>query len=320
MIAYPKYVPASIASPWRRGNISFRRVMEQYGAASYLRILDLLRKEKPHYIVRDRFLNVELIEVPVSDIRVHYKPEERAREVWSSPRDELERAAKNFIELLQDWGVPLSHIGITGSILLRIHNVKLSDIDVLVYSKRYSTLVTDMLEEALRKNVVRIPEHYLRKWARDIARTYPCLDEATAARLVLRRKHRIVYQDRVYSINFVRVEEEVKEQYGDYVYKSIRPIRVKARIVDASESLFLPGVYYVDDVKPIDQLDIPKITQIVTFEGLYSGIAKEREEVVVYGMLEEVTSTRSGETYYRIVVGSANLRSMDYILPLSLLS
>lgn len=293
--------------------------MERYGAASYVNTINMLRKEKPHYIVKDKFLNIELIEVPVSDIKIHYKPEERAQEIYQNPQDKLEELAREFISILKDSGIPLQYIGITGSLLLKIHNITISDIDVLVYSRKYSTQALDVIEEEFNKRTIDIPRQFLEEWVKEIVRTYPCLDYNIAARIIMRRKHRVVYRNRVFSINFVRVEEEVKEKYGDYIYRSVRPVRVKARVVDSSESIFLPGVYYVEDVKPIDDLCVPKITQVVTFEGLYSGIAKEGEEVVVYGMLEEVVSVHTGETYYRIVIGSASLKSMDYILPLNII-
>ena len=91
-------------------------------------------------------------------------------------------------------------------------------------------------------------------------------------------------------------------------------IQIRARISDHQESIYLPSKYKIEAVEIIDGKKIEDLYEIISFEGLYSFMAKKGELVEIKGKLEKVISDK--ESYHRIVIGSFNAKEQDYILPI----
>jgi len=325
VIAYLKYVHASSPQLWKRGETYFDRIMRVYSASMYLDVLSYLKERYPHYVVYDEYFNIELIEVPRSEIIKHYKPEERAREILAHPEDLLERETKILLEdILSYTGLSLDNIGVTGSILLKIHNIEKSDIDLIFYGKETVKTVQEAIEKLESRGILTRPSWLIEETVNNASRAHPHLDRNIIAKLIYRKIHRFVYRGkRPISVLFVLREDEVREPYGRFRYRSLVPVLVKAKVVSSEYSYFMPAVYDIETIRILEPSDLnikpEDVRNVASFEGLYAGIAKEDEIVVVKGMLEEVIDVRTGESWYRIVVGSAKLRGEDYLIPESLL-
>lgn len=326
VISYLKYVCTHHPQTWRREDTYFERIMRVYSASMYLDVLSYLRERYPHYVVYDEYLNLELIEVPRDEIIKHYKPEERAREILEHPEDMLEKETKMLLEdVLSRADISLDDdVGVTGSILLKIHNIEKSDIDLIFYGKETVRIVQETVEKLQRSNVLSRPSWLLEETINNASQAHPHLDRNVIAKLIYRKIHRFVYRGkRPISILFALKENEVREPYGRFRYRTLVPVLAKAKVVSVEYSYFTPAIYDVEIIRMLepDNLDIkPKdIRNVSSFEGLYAGIARENEIVVVKGMLEEVMDVKTGESWYRIVVGSAKLRGKDYVIPESLL-
>ncbi|MEM2606995.1 MAG: hypothetical protein QW101_08105, partial [Ignisphaera sp.] len=137
VVAYLKYVPyaeSSIRVKWSRDGVMYGRVLPFYSAIGVQSVIEYLKRNYPHYVVYDEYRNIELIEVEKRWIKKHYRPEERLNEILNEPKDSLEQMAKELVtKLSEESGVSLKYFGITGSILLNIHNPSISDIDIVVY-------------------------------------------------------------------------------------------------------------------------------------------------------------------------------------------
>jgi predicted nucleotidyltransferase len=72
-----------------------------------------------------------------------------------------------------------------------------------------------------------------------------------------------------------------------------------ATVADASESVFLPAVYRVEDVK---LLGGGEVKRLVSYEGLYGGVFEEGERVEFRGALEMVEGRNPGR---QVVIGGA---------------
>ncbi len=323
VIAYLKYVPGYDAGhrvKWSKRGTLYGRILPYYSAEGVGRVMEFLEKMYPDYITYDRVLGFKLIEVPKNKIKKHYRPEERLAEILRSPADLLEEEVIEIVSILSEKsGVPPTSMGISGSILLKIHNVEFSDIDLIVYGRRESLKVKDALLELYsdpKSGFEMASGSILEKWAENIVKIHP-LTLSEARMLYGRDKwNRALFRGRQFSVHPVKREDEVTENYGDRVFRGIGMVKAVARVVDSSDSIFLPATYLVDYVKVVEGPSSRNIVEVTSYEGLYCDLASPGEKILVYGKLEHVRDIRRGEEYHRIVVGSFEAGGRDYIKPL----
>ncbi len=324
VLTYLKYIlhhSSSIRTKWGRDGVMYGRILPYYSAIGVRNTMDYLRERYPEYIVFDEYRSVELIEVPRYKIKTHFKPEERLQELINSPRDGLEELALELVKELSDiTNINLSNFGITGSLLLKIHNLQYSDIDVIIYGKRNSWVVRDSLRELLhseRKPYFSLPKgEVLKEWSRDITSHHPLSLEEAMLLYSKYKWNRAIYRGRQFSIHPVKLEDEVSECWEDKVYRPLGLVKIKAKVIDSSDSIFMPATYVVSDVKVLEGPNPPNnISRVVSYEGLYIDLAEPEDEIVAYGKLEEVEDLRCGETYYQVTVGTFEANGKDYIKP-----
>lgn len=318
VICYLKYVPEyreGYRSKWSRNGQYYGRILPYYSAVGVAKTYSYLESHKPEYLVWDEYLNVKFPMVPVDSISIHYKPEERLSQILRECKDSLEQEVKELYNIIRkESGVEA--LGISGSILLGIHNPKISDIDLTVYGIENSLRVKQALTEIIREQThgIRKPADLVERWARNIVQIQRIPYKA-ALNLYMEKWNRALYHNRQFSVHPVKTEGEVTEKYGSHKYLPIGFARISCTITDARESLFLPGTYRIADVNVIDgPSEAGKIEAIVTYEGLYSDVATEGDRVVAYGKLEKVVNIENGEVSYRLLIGSQEAESKDYIL------
>ena len=138
-----------------------------------------------------------------------------------------------------------------------------------------------------------------------------------AAKILERRWNRGVYEETFFSIHPVKTEDEIDENYGDRIFKPKGMVKIEAIVSDSSDSEFLPAIYKVKDVRVLEGEKVSDINEVVSYEGLYGGLAKEGERILAYGKMEHVTDRRSGKIYHRVLIGSREAEGRDYIKPLT---
>ena len=104
-------------------------------------------------------------------------------------------------------------------------------------------------------------------------------------------------------IRFVKDLNEISEQYGSIIYKPEGRTRIKATVVDDSESIFTPCSYKVANVKNIEGTKVEPIEEIVSFRGRFCEQARSGETVIVEGKLERVKQEGKHE-HFRLLLGS----------------
>lgn len=133
--AYLKYTQAGIGE-WTRGDVFFRRELPSYHVRNVLKTVSWLAEHHPQYVWFDPARNFMFSFVPKEAVVTYYLPEECVAEIVVDPRDPLEEEVKALVELFtKEADVSQEAIGITGSVLLSLHNSTFSDIDLLVYGK-----------------------------------------------------------------------------------------------------------------------------------------------------------------------------------------
>ncbi len=318
VISYLKYIPTREETKWKGGDEFFDRILPFYSAVGISMTRKVIEENHPHYLVWDDVLGIEMIEVPRSDIKKHLLPEQRIEEILSNQLDELERETAELVTILsEESGVPTSAFGVTGSILLKIHNPIYSDIDLIVYGKDNSFKVRDSIKRLIEESTqfYRPSGKVLEEWARELIEVQPLsLKEA----MILRGKDkwdRLFFKERQFSMHPVLREDETAERYGDRIYKGEGLVEIRAKVKNNEYSLFMPAVYEVEEVQILNGPAVDDIREVTSFESIYSDIADKGEWIRVFGKLEKVFDRRVGREYHRVVVGTFEASGRDYIKP-----
>jgi len=318
VIAYLKYVPDP-SGKWGRRNKRLRRALRNYTMHDLLETFKFLENYHAEYLYYSPVMGIKMSAVPLSKVLLHFKPEERLSQLAQMEKlDDLQRKVVDLVNLISDEsGVPVESFGVTGSVLLDIHQ-NFSDIDLTVYGAKASKSVKETLKQIYNdpdSPIRRFDEKRIREWCLNKARMYPLTYEE-AAKIFEKKWNRGLFRGTAFSIHPVKLEEENDERYGDRIFKPEGLIKIVATVSDASEADFLPSVYKVEDVKVIAGKNVRDISEVVSYEGLYGGLAEEGEKILCYGKLEGVTDRRVGRQYHRVLIGSKEAKGNDYIKPL----
>lgn len=264
----------------------------------------ILRNKYPHFFIYDDAFGEYVPEVDLSSIIHVYKPKEKLGELKKkSQLCELENQALLLTEILKrEANIRLSDIGITGSILVGLYTDK-SDIDIIVYGVENCLRVHDAMQELLASK--RFVSRYNLE---DLMKLYQFRVKDTIMsfedflRHETRKSFQGIFNGKEFFIRYVKDWYEVKEKYGEVIYKPEGYAKIRARIIDDSESIFTPCVYKVTSVEFIEGQELKGLKEIASFRGRFCEQAKKDEIVIAQGKVERVIT--HDEDYYRILLGS----------------
>jgi predicted nucleotidyltransferase len=317
VIAYVKYVPAKTGK-WQDERANYERVMRDYTIPSLLETFRLLRTKYPQYVFHSDIFSIDMTAVPLNLVKQHFQPEHKLDELLKTTKRDLlqEKLVKLVNFLSEKSSIPASGFGVTGSILLGIHNPKFSDIDLTIYGQRNSQKLKETINRIAANSdspIKRFAGTLLEDWCRKKTRRYP-LTLQDAKRIIERKWNLGVFEGTLFSVHPAKVESEIAEKYGDKVYRPEGEVTIKATVIDNGESMFLPCVYRIGDVKIIDgKQPRTEIEEVVSYESLYDSMAETGEEILVKGKLEHVHDHRKSRNYYRVLVGSPEGKGKEYI-------
>ena len=307
VIAFPRFIP-SLDGTRRRKNNSYGKVYSLPERFMYL------QQKAPELIVYDPVFDETLCEVPTNKIAKHYKPNKKLQELRSKKETaELEEKALQLASTLKHRTKnPWSSIGISGSLMVGL-DTPTSDIDPIVYGAEQGYKAYAVLQEMRQerdshfKQYTRQELHVLFDFrSKDTIMNFEDFVE-TESRKAFQGK----FMGTDYFIRFVKNWREIPEKYGDMQYKNSGYATIRATVADASEALFTPCTYRIEDVIVIDGPKLETIKEVVSFRGRFCQQAKDGEGVVVQGKLEKVVDTQEDREYYRIILGN---KSSDYMV------
>ena len=315
VISYIKYVPSE-SGVWGNKDNKYSRILQKYTIPNLLETFTFLKQNYPQYLFYSKVDNITITAVPHSNIKIHFKPEQKLAQIrQSKQRDTLQDMLVRFTQFLHETsGVPLSSFGVTGSLLLDIHQPSFSDVDIIVYGTEESWKLKNALTEKRGTDLPmkRLEGTKLEEWCTKKAKEYPMsVDEAL--KLYERKWNLGFFEDRWVSIHPVKTEKEVTEKYGETTYRPAGQVKIEATVTDNTDSLFLPATYNVEDVTFLDGNQLSKVSEVVSYEGLYDSLAENGERIQVKGKLEKVTLTKTNEHHYRVLVGSAEGKGKEYM-------
>ena len=318
VIAYLKYVPDE-RGKWGLGRSRYRRALEHYNVPSVMNSIQFLREKAPQYVFESKVDGISLPAVPRDRIAGHLRPEMRLPELRNAQsRDVLESKALRLVELVSEKaGVRTDSLGLTGSILARMHDPAFSDIDLVVYGLSNALRVKGALQSLKSSSsgpIRRLVGASRDKWIAERLKSTP-LTRCDVMVLFARKWNIGLFEETEFSVHAVHTEDEVHEHHGDERYTPLGIVEATAKMAAGKEGMFMPAVYQVESVNLKGSDAVSTVDRIVSYEGLYADIAVEGERVSCRGKLERVES--SSGICHRIVVGSPEARGTDYLLPIS---
>jgi predicted nucleotidyltransferase len=316
VISYLKYIPSKLGV-WGKGKKRFRRVMRSYTIPNLLETFSFLQRNYPQYLFNSSFYNITLTSVPQKYIAEHYKPEEKLVQILqNSHLDPLQKRLMRFTSFLAETSdVPHEFFGITGSILLGIHQPAFSDMDLIVYGLKNSLAVKNALIKNYASSgysVKRLEGKALNDWCTRKAQRYP-LTPDEASKIYERKWNLGRFEGTLFSVHPVRLEREVAEEYGEKTYYPVGHATISAVVHDNTDYLFLPSVYRIREVNIMEGPHVTDIVEVVSYESLYDSLAEVGESIVVRGKLERVVNNKTSREHYRILVGSPEGKGMEYV-------
>lgn len=307
VLSFLKYIPSKfrqsfnlqfLERTWKYGSLRLLRAEKLYTAENYRQLLRAFRKDFPHYIYFCPFREKDVVSSPLNAIKRVYAPRPCLNSLKRKrKKDKLQKTALSLLELLSvESNIPMHDFGIHGSIALNMHTPE-SDIDFVVYGTQNFRGLEITIDRLVEEGTL----------------SYVISNRLDAARLFKGR-----YSGTIFMYNAVRKPEEIHSIYGTQKYSQIKHVNFKCAISDDREAVFRPAIYKITDYQPknpsstVPEHMIPKL--VVSMIGCYRNIAKQRDEVEVSGMLEQVEDIKSHGIFHQVVVGTGENED-EYIWP-----
>jgi len=314
-LAYLKYFPSS-QGRWVRSGFRFDRAIKYYDIPHLKETIDFLSARYPQYLYRDHLLNISFTAVPIKAIRIHHLPEEKLKTLSESNElDPLQKNAVNLaVTLSRKSEVHLDKFGVTGSLLVDIHQLSFSDVDLTTYGKESGLRVRRALLELFNSQDPHVRRLQGDETPTPARKSRLLLMNEEQSRLFCERKwNRGLFMGTPFSVNPVLEPDDLPVKYGRCRYTPLGIVEVRAIVRDASESIFVPARYLVSDARVTRGYEVKDIKEIVSFDRDYGDVAFEDEEVLVRGKLESVEDMVSNSSYHRVIVGSLEGGGVDYV-------
>ena len=276
---------------------TFRYVPDENGE----RELDGIRYKKYDFDVAFEFMRENRPEW-VQD--VHVVPENEVKRLLH-PNDcipqlvETDHRVAVIVKTLQDAGIPLSQMGVTGSLLPGLQN-ETSDVDFVVYGKDWF-IARDAIAAAKSKgNIIEDIDDAM--WQRIYDKRIP---EISFDEFILHEKrkgNRGMVDGTYFDLLFVRDWDQINEpmQRG----KDVGIMKIEATVTNADFAFDSPSVYKVDH---------EEIDHVLSYTHTYAGQALVGEVIEAQGMVEQVGNMK------RLVVGTSREPKGEWIRSLTLL-
>ncbi len=274
--------------------VKYRRVYDIGSTTDYL------RESHPEYVNFIQRIGIKLQSVPVSKIARYYEPRERLNTILSNPETEVEHVLADFVNALSEKsGTSTASFGVSGSLLIGLQTEG-SDIDINVYGQDEARRVYDSLVE-LRETLdwVRPLEGELFDAVLESRWGDTGLSLGLFSRIETSKVLHGTVQSREYFVRLLIPDAES-------VSEPIKRVTIRARVTDASKSIFNPCIYGVTQVSGSGG----QVTELKSYRGKFTEQAQESDMVEARGTLEKVQG-KDG-VYYRLMLGAKG----DYLLPI----
>lgn len=279
----------------------------------YTKIYDLkerqafLKKNYPKYLFFSEQLDLELQGVKNDDIKKIYTPRDHFKDLQEKgSTSKVEKYSRLLCELfIKQGNIPENSIGITGSSMVGLNKDK-SDIDLIIYGTQISLEFQEKLAYIFKaSNNCRMYdlEEYKSHYEWRVGGSNISFED------FVKSEKRKLHQGKFYGIDifirYIKSPEDWKGSFNDYKYTNHGRIKLEAKVVDSSNSVFTPCSYKIDAIKILNiskDINIKDIREVHSFRGRFCEHAREGETVTIEGKLEKV-SFKNKKEYFRVLLG-----------------
>ncbi len=253
----------------------------------------MLKEQCPGYLYYSPVLDAQLHAVALDRIVKRYQPRERLQQILNKKQyDQVEGDLIQLCHLLQENGVDLSKIGITGSLLVGVQKQS-SDIDLICYGRdtfhqcrsRISNLISQHKLQDLQEEA----------WLSSYNRRSCYLSFSEYVWHERRKGNKALINERKIDLNFIGDAPNT----DTVSYQKSGVITLQCLVVDDTYAFDYPAVFKISH---------EEYEAIVCFTATYTGQALAGELIEVSGKIEQ---TQTG--LKRIVVGSTREAVGEYI-------
>jgi predicted nucleotidyltransferase len=252
-----------------------------------------LKQHHPDYLHYSPILDTHLHAVAINRVVKHHQPKQRLQQIIQTKQhDTIERDLFQLCSLLQEHGLDLTQIGITGSILVGVQK-RSSDIDLVCYGRAVFHQCRAVTRELIGQG--QLQELNDNDWQESYQRRSCELSLADYVWHERRKTNKAVINGRKFDLSFI--DDSLRSEVT--CYRKLGAITVRCRVIDDTHAFDYPAEFKIDH----EQFDA-----IVSFTATYTGQAVKGETVEVSGIVEQ---TQQGVK--RIVVGSSREAHGEYI-------
>jgi|TARA_B100000315_G_C14587999_1_gene594186 predicted nucleotidyltransferase len=259
--AYLRYFP-SVNGERSKDKKRYTKVTSTQQSIKYL------KKYYPFYVDNNKQY------IPNNKIKIIYRPESRLKEILDKPADNFENNIKQISELFCD--IPTKKKGITGSVLINLHNSN-SDIDFVIYGIKNHSVSRKILKKLI--DSTKIDALTDKQWRLIYNKRYPFEKTLTFNEFLWhekRKNHRASYKGTILDILLVQDSQKINLQENKAVCsKGI--ITLKANVLESSMAFDSPAIYKV-------KFENGSIGKIQSYTHTYAGQAFKGEKVEARGI------------------------------------
>jgi len=245
--------------------------------------MDFIRRHSRKFLKYDECLGQEVPYIPLEEITRVYDPIEGKSHLRI---DAVANAALRMVDLLvENSGIESDFVGITGSVLLGLHNES-SDIDIVVYGINNCLKVYETLRLMRESNMTGyLSGDALEKVLRSRSDTF--MEPIVWAKHERRKLTNGIFMGRPYTLKLIPFPEEFWDKYGERRFKEIGRTIIRFQVNNASKGIFTPCRYEVKVTSVIEGPDIStKVSSIVSYRSRFAEQLRDGEVGIASGRLE----------------------------------
>ncbi len=248
----------------------------------------------PHLLHYSSQLDAHLHALPVDLVYRHYQPRQRLAQIMNSNMHSMGAEFDCFqvCTLLQEQGLELDQIGVTGSLLPEVQN-DLSDIDLVCYSRDSFFQLQSALSLMLhRGSIMPLSDT---DWVLSYQRRQCELSISEYVWHEKRKMNKVMFNQRKIDFSLAQLDAP----NSDDIFVKQGEGKIQAKIIDDSLAFDSPAYYHLDHAT---------VSSIVCFTPTYCGQAFNGEIIEAAGQLE-----KSSHGQLRLLIGSTREAKGEYI-------
>lgn len=275
--------------------------------------IDQFKKNFPDYIYDCKDTNNWFFVVPKNKIKMMHDPRQGLQELMQVPKKDLDEyltLVRELIEFLTKSGVDVKNLGITHSTLMGNYTPGKSDIDIIIYGKDNGWKILDYLKNAKHDKLHwKTDEEWAEYYKEHKTSESSHFTEEEYVKHMRRKNYEGMFAGTVFTLFTVEEPDETWFKWGEEKFEPIGTVTIKGVVADHYNSHVRPGCYELKNAEIIDtfgkKLNIDnslEIKRVVTFSIPFVQQALKDEKITACGLLELAT-TKTGQRYYRLVIG-----------------